>query len=116
MTDKQWEKLLAVINGEVFQPLPVGFIIDSPWFPQWAGISALDYFTSEQMWFEANLKAVRQFPDIIFVPAFKKSIRLLNPTRKRMVCCRLFSIGSSITKVGLKRKVTASDLQSRAAL
>jgi uroporphyrinogen-III decarboxylase len=70
MTDKQWEKLLAVINGEVFQPLPVGFIIDSPWFPQWAGISALDYFTSEQMWFEANLKAVRQFPDIIFVPGF----------------------------------------------
>lgn len=70
MTDKQWEKLLAVIKGETFKPLPVGFIIDSPWFPEWAGISALDYFSSEQMWFEANLKAVRQFPDIIFVPGF----------------------------------------------
>ena len=70
MTNKQWEKLLAVINGEAVKPLPVGFIIDSPWFPGWARISALDYFSSEQIWFEANLKAVRQFPDIIFIPGF----------------------------------------------
>ena len=70
MTGEQWEKLLAVINGEVLEPLPVGFIIDSPWLPGWAGISVLDYFTSEQMWFEANLKAVRQFPDVMFLPGF----------------------------------------------
>jgi len=78
MTYEQWEKLLAVINGEVLEPMPVGFIIDSPWLPGWAGpvrnsttgnmiqegkisngagISILDYFSSEQMWFEANLKA-----------------------------------------------------------
>ncbi len=70
MTDKEWEKLLAVINGEVFEPLPVGFIIDSPWLPGWAGISIIDYFCSEQMWFEANLKAIRKFPDIMFLPGF----------------------------------------------
>jgi len=70
MTHEQWEKLLAVINGEVFEPLPVGFIIDSPWLPGWAGISILDYFSSEEMWFEANLKAVRQFPDVLFLPGF----------------------------------------------
>jgi len=70
MTGEQWEKLLAVINGEVFQPLPAGFIIDSPWLPGWAGISTLDYFTNEQMWFEANLAAVRQFGNIIFLPGF----------------------------------------------
>ena len=70
MTNEQWEKLLAVINGEVFEPLPVGFIIDSPWLPGWAGISILDYFSSEEMWFKANLKAVRQFPDIMFLPGF----------------------------------------------
>ncbi len=70
MTSKQWEKLMAVLNGQVFEPLPVGFVIDSPWLPGWAGISTLDYFSSEQMWFEANLKAVRQFPDIIFLPGF----------------------------------------------
>jgi len=70
MTDDQWKKLLAVINGESVEPLPVGFIIDSPWLPGWAGISALDYYSSEQMWFEANLKAERQFGDIIFLPGF----------------------------------------------
>jgi len=70
MTGKQWDKLLAVINGESVEPIPVGFIIDSPWLPGWAGMSTIDYFSNEQMWFEANLKAVRQFPDIIFLPGF----------------------------------------------
>lgn len=70
MTGEQWEKLLAVINGEVFEPMPVGFIVDSPWLPGWAGMSTLDYFTSEPMWFQANLKAVKQFPDVMFLPGF----------------------------------------------
>jgi uroporphyrinogen decarboxylase len=70
MTGEQWEKLVAVTKGEVFEPLPVGFIIDSPWLPGWAGFSILDYFSKEQMWFEANLKAVQQFPDVMFLPGF----------------------------------------------
>ena len=70
MTDEQWEKLLAVINGEVLELLPVGFIIDSPWLPGWTGISALDYFTNEQLWFDSNLKAVKRFPQIMFFPGF----------------------------------------------
>jgi len=70
MTNEQWEKLLAVIDGQAVDPMPVGFIIDSPWLPGWAGISALDYYSSEQMWFVANLKAVKQFPEVIFMPGF----------------------------------------------
>ena len=70
MRPEQWDKLLAVINGELIEPVPVGFVIDSPWLPGWAGISTINYFSSEQMWFEANLKAVRQFPDIMFLPGF----------------------------------------------
>jgi len=70
MTNEQWEKLLTVINGELLDPLPVGFIIDSPWLAGWAGLSMMDYFASEQMWFEANRKAVRQFPDVMFLPGF----------------------------------------------
>jgi uroporphyrinogen decarboxylase len=70
MTDEQWKKLLAVLNGELLAPLPVGFIIDSPWLPAWAGISIMDYFCSEQMWFEANLKAVQKFPAVMFLPGF----------------------------------------------
>ena len=70
MTDEQWDKLLAVIDGELVEPMPVGFIIDSPWLPGWSGISTLDYFSSEEMWFEANLKAVRRFPEVMFLPGF----------------------------------------------
>ncbi|MCX5639021.1 MAG: uroporphyrinogen decarboxylase family protein [Planctomycetota bacterium] len=70
MTHEQWEKLLAVIKGELIEPLPVGFIIDCPWLPGWAGMSTIDYFSSEQMWFEANLKVIRCFPDIMFLPGF----------------------------------------------
>jgi uroporphyrinogen decarboxylase len=70
MTNEQWNKLVDVINGKLLNPLPVGYIIDSPWLPGWAEISTADYFSDEQMWFEANLRAVRQFPDIIFLPGF----------------------------------------------
>jgi uroporphyrinogen-III decarboxylase len=70
MTTEQWEKLLAVIIGELVVPLPVGFIIDSPWLPGWAGMSTIDYFSNEQMWFDANLKTIKQFPDIMFLPGF----------------------------------------------
>jgi uroporphyrinogen decarboxylase len=49
---------------------PVGFIIDSPWLPNWFGISILDYFTNDQLWFEANRKAVQTFPEVMFLPGF----------------------------------------------
>jgi uroporphyrinogen-III decarboxylase len=70
MTNEQWEKLLAVLAGEVFDPLPVGFVVDSPWLPGWAGVSTLDYYASGEKWLQANLKAVRMFPDILFLPGF----------------------------------------------
>lgn len=70
MTNEQWAKLLAVIEGKPCDPLPAGFIIDSPWLPGWAGISIMDYFTSETCWLDANLKAIRQFPEIMFLPGF----------------------------------------------
>ncbi len=70
MTGEQWQKLLAVINGQLLLPMPVGFIIDSPWLPRWAGVSTLDYFLIEQLWLEANLKAIGQFPDVMFLPGF----------------------------------------------
>ena len=70
MTGEQWSTLLAVIDGVAIEPVPVGFIIDSPWLPGWAGISTLDYYSSESMWFEANLKAVKRFGDVMFLPGF----------------------------------------------
>ena len=70
MTDAQWQRLLEIVRGDVVESLPVGFIIDSPWLPRWAGISTMDYFTSETLWLEANLKAHREFPKILFLPGF----------------------------------------------
>jgi len=70
MTDQQWIELKAVIRGEILSPLPVGFIIDSPWLPNWFGIDILDYFSSDQLWLEANKKAIETFPDVLFLPGF----------------------------------------------
>lgn len=70
MTEKQWNQLLAVIRGEVLSPLPTGFIIDSPWLPGWTGGSILEYYGSDSAWLNANLKAIRQFPDTLFLPGF----------------------------------------------
>jgi uroporphyrinogen-III decarboxylase len=70
MNEKQWSLLLDVINGKTINPLPVGFIIDSPWLPSWAGTSILDYYSSEKMWLDANLKAIKAFPDAMFLPGF----------------------------------------------
>jgi uroporphyrinogen-III decarboxylase len=70
MTDLQWNDLLAVVSGNRVAQLPVGFIIDSPWLPNWFGISMLDYFTSDSLWFEANRRAIETFPEIMFLPGF----------------------------------------------
>jgi uroporphyrinogen decarboxylase len=70
MTEQQWETLLAIINGESLRPLPTGFIIDSPWLPNWVGDSILEYFFSESIWLKANMKAITTFPQIFFLPGF----------------------------------------------
>ncbi len=70
MTDYQWQQLLDVIQGRHTGTPPVGFIIDSPWLPNWHGVSILDYFSSEEVWFQANRHAIESFPDAIFLPGF----------------------------------------------
>ena len=70
MTDHQWNILLKVIEGERISPLPVGFIIDSPWLPNWYGVKIIDYFSNDDIWFKANLKAINDFPDVMFLPGF----------------------------------------------
>jgi len=70
MTDTQWSELLAVVKGEPQISPPIAFIIDSPWLPNWFGIDILDYFTNEDLWFKANVKAIQAFPEITFLPGF----------------------------------------------
>ena len=70
MTDAQWNQLLRILDGEVLDPLPVGFIIDSPWLPSWGGMTVMDYFTDDRRWFDVNLRAHREFPETLFFPGF----------------------------------------------
>lgn len=70
MTDQQWEQLKSIIKGEVSNPLSAGFIIDCPWLPNWYGIKILDYFSNDELWLNANLKAMNDFPEVMFLPGF----------------------------------------------
>jgi len=70
MTAKQWEILVSAVNGKKMTDVPIGFIIDCPWLPNWYGIDILDYFTNDQLWLDANFKAIDTFPDVIFLPGF----------------------------------------------
>ncbi len=70
MNDIQWQLLLDTIDGKTNTEIPSGFIIDSPWLPGWAGITTLDYFTNDQLWFETNKRAIESFPELMFLPGF----------------------------------------------
>lgn len=70
MTDKQWNDLVNVVNGVVPENIPSGFIIDSPWLPNWFGIKIIDYLSNDELWFDANIKAIETFPEVWFLPGF----------------------------------------------
>lgn len=70
MTEDQWLKLKeAVAQAKVVHP-HMAFIIDSPWLPGFFGIDTLEYYTSGQKWYDANIQAMESFPDITFLPGF----------------------------------------------
>jgi uroporphyrinogen-III decarboxylase len=69
MTDGQWASLCGAVSGTSTDPV-AAFIIDSPWLPSWHGVSLLDYFASDEVWFEANRRAVETFPSAAFLPGF----------------------------------------------
>jgi len=67
---QQWETLMSAIRGEDLRPRPNGFIVDSPWLPNWAGRTILDYFTDDGAFLDANLEAIRAFPRSMLLPGF----------------------------------------------
>jgi len=81
MTDAHWAAIKEIVarrtqptggTGSVGgrRALLAAFIIDSPWLPNWRGMHILDYFESEELWFDANRAAVELFPDAAFIPGF----------------------------------------------
>lgn len=71
MNDEQWKMVRDLVCGGRVPAEPVtGFIIDSPWLPNWCGVSIADYLAHDEVWFEANRKAIETFPSTIFLPGF----------------------------------------------
>lgn len=69
MTEDQLALLYDIIEGKT-RKLEIGFIIDSPWLPGWCNIPIIDYYSNDDLWLEANQKALSTFPEVIFLPGF----------------------------------------------
>ncbi len=70
MTDPQWDALLRILRGELLDSVPIGFLVDGPWFSALRRTSLMDYLTDDHIWLEANLQASRQFPRVLWIPGF----------------------------------------------
>jgi addiction module HigA family antidote len=70
MLPEQWEIFKRAARREKLDRIPMALIIDSPWIPGYLGIGHMDYFLDPELWFQSNLKIMREFPDIIFVPSW----------------------------------------------
>ncbi len=70
MRPEQWQTFKKAAKREPGAGVPVALIVDSPWIPGYAGIGTLDYYLDPDTWFNANLKVVNDFPDIIPFPSW----------------------------------------------
>jgi MtaA/CmuA family methyltransferase len=70
MRPQQWDTFKRAARREKLDKVPMALIVDSPWIPGYLGIKHLDYYLDPQLWFESNLKIMREFPDIIMVPSW----------------------------------------------
>ncbi len=67
----QWKRFKSIAKGRPESPSPaVALIVDSPWIPGYLGIGHLDYYTNADLWFEANLRIAKEFPDAILLPSW----------------------------------------------
>lgn len=70
MKPEQWIAFRNAAKRVPGAATPVAFIVDSPWIPGYTGASHLDYFFDPEVWFEANLRTIQDFPDAIMVPSW----------------------------------------------
>lgn len=70
MRQQQWDHFKTVAKGGTADHIPLALIVDSPWIPGYLGINQLDYFLDPEVWFQANLKVVEDFPDVTFFPSW----------------------------------------------
>lgn len=70
MRPAQWETFKRAVRRESLPEIPLALIVDSPWIPGYLGIRHLDYYLDPELWFQANLRIAREFPEVILVPSW----------------------------------------------
>lgn len=70
MRPEQWQQFKKAAKQAPDAGTPVALIVDSPWIPGYVGISHMDYYLNPESWFQANLRVLREFPDVIFFPSW----------------------------------------------
>jgi uroporphyrinogen-III decarboxylase len=70
MRAEQWELFKNVAKLQGADSVPIALIMDSPWIPGFLGISHADYYFDPEVWFHANLKVIREFPEIVVFPSW----------------------------------------------
>ena len=70
MRPEQWDTFKRAARREKLDKVPMALIVDSPWIPGYLGIKHMDYYLDPQLWFQSNLKIMREFPDVIMVPSW----------------------------------------------
>jgi uroporphyrinogen decarboxylase len=112
MTDSQWNQLLAVLRGERLDTLPTGFIIDCPWLPGWHGVTTSQYLCSENVWFEANRKAIELFPNAWFLPGFWSEYGMCTEPSAFGAKCRIYPNEFPFAEPVIKDLAQIADLQA----
>jgi uroporphyrinogen-III decarboxylase len=70
MRPEQWELFKKVAKLQPADSVPISLIMDSPWIPGYLGIDHADYYFDPEVWFHANLRIIREFPEIIVFPSW----------------------------------------------
>ncbi len=70
MRREQWQAFKRAAKRQSRGPIPLALIVDSPWIPGHLGVGHLDYYFDTEVWFQANLKMMQEFPDVIFFPSW----------------------------------------------
>ena len=70
MRPEQWDTFKRAARLEKLDRIPMALIVDSPWIPGYLGIKHMDYYLDPELWFQSNLKIMREYPDVIMVPSW----------------------------------------------
>lgn len=68
MRIEQWEPFKKVVKPGQTDRMLLSLIIDSARMPGHPGISHVDFYFGPDVWFNSNLKILKEFPDLISFP------------------------------------------------